>query len=190
MGLHMQKGRLFFSTFLLLLIGLAAHAQEGNTIYWTANTKLQFDDFKGRRVPGDPSYLAKTAATVVPKVTYGKDSVHYKIDCVFEKHNSVIKRHSGDVLEHEQGHFDITEVVARMIRKNLSGLSAKNGITESVSAIVEAAYQEGDRIQQAYEADCGYGDVPARQAAWNKRIREMLDGLKDYDKAEGAVRLN
>lgn len=188
-GLWVQGRRLFQASF-LLFIGSAAHAQDSNTIYWTEGAKLQLADFRGRRSPGDHSYIGKTAATIVPAIKYTGDSFCYKVDCVFDKNNSVIKGRSQSVLEHEQGHFDITEIVARQIRKNLSGLSAKAGVADSVNRIVDAAYAEGDRIQQAYEADCGYGDVPVRQAVWNMRIKDMLDGLKDYGRADGKVKLD
>jgi hypothetical protein len=175
---------------LLLATGITAHAKDNNIIYWSPAAKLQFADFMGSRTRGDNSYIGKTAATIVPKVKYGKDSFYYKVDCVFEKENSVIVGHRQSVLEHEQGHFDITEIIARQIRKNLAALATKSGIADSVNHIVDAAYKQGERLQQAYEADCGYGDTPVQQEAWNQRIKEMLDKLKSYDQAEGTVKLN
>jgi hypothetical protein len=182
------KKQLLLQMLFLLFVGGAARAQDKNTIYWTKSSKLQFADFRGRRSWGDHSYIGKTTSTVVPKVKYGKDSFYYEVDCVFDKNNSVIVGHDEMTLVHEQGHFDITEIIARQIRKNLSALSTKAGIADSVNRIIDAAYAEGRRIQEAYEADCGYGDVPDRQEAWSKHIKDMLGALEDYNKTEGTVK--
>lgn len=168
----------------------AVPASADNLIYWSPGAKLQFADFMGKRSRGDHSYVGKTASTIVPKIKYTSDSVYYKVDCVFQKDNSVIIGRSRSVLEHEQGHFDITEIVARQIRKNLSALSAAAVNAASVNNIVAEAYRQGREIQEAYEADCGYGDVPGRQEAWNRRIAEMLDALKGYEQPERVVKLN
>jgi hypothetical protein len=182
------KGRLMLQILFALLISAAAQAQEDNTIYWTEGAKLQFADFKGSK--NERGYDAKTTSTIVPKIAFGDDSFYYKIDCVFKKDKSVIKGRNRLTLEHEQGHFDITEICARQIRQRLSTLSAKTGITDAVYKVVEATYDESDRLQQAYEADTGYDYVAWKQEAWNKRIKDMLDALKQYDKAEGTVTLD
>src|SRR6218665_2010601 len=86
-----------------------------DTLYWIKDRKLTWDDFKG--VPDTNSIGgAATYSGFVTKSRYTSDtSVSVVISAVFYKKESWKKTQYQTVLslQHEQGHFDITEVFAR-----------------------------------------------------------------------------
>src|SRR5438552_1289377 len=106
---------------------LSANTADDNSgrLFWADTVRLTFLDFKGK--PDDTSKygfdeygLAKLrTALVLKRATKGKTTL-FTIHASMDMKNSWIKSAKDIVsLRHEQGHFDICEVYARILRKEI-----------------------------------------------------------------------
>ena len=98
----------------------------------------------------------------------------------------------GNLLTHEQGHFDITELYARMLRAELRSLrvaviyiggqagKAEDLAKEMLAELAQARYTELRRLanamnRQGYDAQVNHNENPNMQLLWNGRIRAALN---------------
>jgi hypothetical protein len=83
------------------------------------------------------------------------------------------------LLKHEQGHFDLTELYARNMRKIIR--YARIGCDEAAGKRVLAPIDaEWVRAERQYDAETRDGIDSASQAAASNRIAEQLAALRDY----------
>ena len=82
-----------------------------------------------------------------------------------------------DLLQHEQLHFDLTELAARKIRRELADLTRACSIPGSNDAIgkavaaIEAAWSDE---QARYDKDTDHGTNRVKQRQWELRVRKEL----------------
>ena len=88
-----------------------------------------------------------------------------------------------DLLEHEQGHFDLCEVYGRKLRKTLEEkkLTAFNLNTDAniIFKNISASYLER---QELYESETQYGTDRKKQIEWTKLIASELNELSSFSK--------
>ncbi len=94
-------------------------------IEWTANRKLTWEDFKGNpKTFTNSNTAAETYCGFgfqTNRVTMFKNAKIFTLNS-FNTNLSWIRpdqKNSADLLEHEQGHFDLCEVYTRQLRKKL-----------------------------------------------------------------------
>lgn len=174
-----MKSVLFFA--FLLLTGLSSFAQAQDTIYWNANRKLTWEDFKGRP-DKTTNLLAMTQAGIGYEVACNNGELKLKIYCYFNVTKSWTKEtDSEELLRHEQIHFDITELYTRMLRKKLSELSDPCGkdikeLDKAYSNIFKAC---ADR-QDAYDRESEHSLNDEQQRNWERMIAEELKVMEKY----------
>ncbi|MDP6909549.1 MAG: hypothetical protein QF371_08585, partial [Flavobacteriales bacterium] len=88
-------------------------------IEWQEERVLKWSDFKGK-----PNKLSKNEALtdsgIAISLTCDDEHSEVKVESFFNPYKSWSKNHTSDyLLEHEQLHFDITELFARKLRKQL-----------------------------------------------------------------------
>jgi hypothetical protein len=96
----------------LLPLTFPANTEE---IKWTERRQLAFSDFNGQ-MPASTPWAALTSSYVY--FTYAPRMVNYQrfsVYASFRKKESWMKVKNEEVLNHEQLHFDITEVFARKL---------------------------------------------------------------------------
>lgn len=86
-------------------------------ITWDQNRPLKFEDFKYTPKTVQ-EYSALTACNLYFDQTTINDSIKYNLYIYFMCDSSFICCDDSILLAHEQGHFDIAEIYARMLRKN------------------------------------------------------------------------
>lgn len=108
-------------------------------------------------------------------------------------------------LAHEQGHFDLTEVVTRRLWARLLTLegrgptpgAAAQDLRDRVEAAFRDATEEHDRIQLRYDRETTHGTKKRAQRKWLRqipqlleeaagRVREARGGHSDGPRSEGA----
>ena len=83
-----------------------------------------------------------------------------------------------DLLRHEQLHFDLTELVARKIRKQFEALPricATPGATDAVEKAIAAIEREWHDEQARYDRETDHGAGQVKQRQWELRVREALE---------------
>lgn len=168
----------------LVFIGLNSFAQSKDTIYWNANRKLTWEDFKGRP-DKTTNLLAMTQAGIGYEVACNNGDLKLKIYCYFNVKKSWTKETgSDDLLRHEQVHFDITELYTRILRKKVSELIDPCGkdikeLDKAYSSIFKAC---ADR-QDDYDRESEHSLNDAQQKIWEEKIASELKALEKFASA-------
>jgi hypothetical protein len=94
-----------------------------------------------------------------------------------ESRQTAVRRDDEDLLRHEQLHFDLTELAARKIRRQLDDLQrvcttpgAAAGIGKAIDDIERHWLDE----QTAYDKETDHGINLPRQRQWDLRVRRAL----------------
>jgi predicted secreted Zn-dependent protease len=79
------------------------------------------------------------------------------------------------VLGHEQTHFDLAEVHARIMRRAFGELAQPCAKTDAqLSALAQRLAQEERAEQRRYDAETNHGLLAGPQAAWTLQTRRRL----------------
>lgn len=150
-----------------------------DTIYWKPATKLQWQDFQAR--PDSTSkYAASTSSGIVWSYAYKSGQFSFTVKTYFAKKKSWKRGTVTDrMLEHEQGHFDITEIFARKLRQRVNAMShARAYFENNIASEVAGVLQEKDDQQRLYDKQTNYGTNYMVQQKWLKKIVTELETLR------------
>lgn len=179
--------RVLFLTFCLLTsFSVSAQTEKDVKIPWEGSRKLSWDDFQGP--PDEVLVKDSMLAAAAIELTYTYKS--YDTGEVFDF--VIINRFNPSVawsvdktdmflLEHEQLHFDIAEVVARQMRKGIECFE-KEGISdwESHKEFLDKKYQLFRNLTAKYDEETDHGRRPGVQNEWKARIAKELESLSEY----------
>ncbi|WP_281615264.1 hypothetical protein [Flammeovirga sp. SubArs3] len=84
---------------------------------WDKNCKLKFSDFKGKR-PLNSEFEGLTSVAI----THSFKESALSIDCYFLQEESYLDSQSEELLKHEQLHFDLGGIIARIIENEFNYL--------------------------------------------------------------------
>lgn len=154
-------------------------------IPWSATRRLTVADFLGR--PGPSDRLASSTFSDLKANAACRDFVFSAtVTATFDPNTSWFqspKTASEALLRHEQLHFDITEVYARLMRQKLVLFAAKADCAKLQPAfnnVTKGVYAAWDNEQNRYDQETGHGLNAARQAAWEKQTQLKLEQLKAF----------
>jgi predicted secreted Zn-dependent protease len=101
---------------------------------------------------------------------------------VFYPNDSWKRKKKKGVLVHEQRHFDIVELFARKLRKQIQSGTYKdyNDLVEKIERYYDQTDRELDAYQDKYDRMTNHSRNSRRQAKWNSKVEMELDGLSDY----------
>jgi hypothetical protein len=153
-------------------------AASSDHVAWSATRKLNWDDF--RAIPEtDNRHHALTAANLAVDARCKNNKVYYEVKCVFLPGESWSKnKHSEKLLAHEQLHFDLTEVHARMLRKELNGLSSScDNLKSKLNITVGAAFKAWKAEQDEFDKISRHGLDPQIHSEWADNIARRLQAL-------------
>ena len=170
-------------SFCLFAISFPNPAMAQDTIHWSPDTKLKWENFKGS--PDiNSKYKSVTAVSINYSVTHNRKRFSFKVACVFYKNRSWVKAGAGNnLLLHEQGHFDLTELYARKLRKAFKtyNFSDTASIEKDFDKIASAIRKERDKINRLYDVETNYSHNLKMQLYWRNKINKEL-GLMDLYK--------
>jgi len=161
-------------------------------IEWDKDRKLTWDDFKGK-VPKSNRGMGAIAATGVYKYYYySKRKVSIKIVAIFDCNiswNSNNNDYEG--LIHEQGHFDIAEIFARRLRKELNSIRImkNDGHIIKIEKIIYNYEEQRKDYNKLYDKETKHSFHKEKQKEWNERIARELEELEKYKNPVIKIRL-
>lgn len=174
--------------FILFIVAFTAQ-KEDDILFWTENHRLTFDDFQGKPEQSDttlyessPNMMTHKLGAIIKSIdvhlSTQRGKTVFTIYAGMQKNQSWIK-YPGDsiTLSHEQGHFDICEIYARILRRDIQrakSLSEAKDIYEKVSADEENEqdkYDEENTFQSGGITD-----------AWRDKILNRLKELEAFNK--------
>lgn len=162
----------------LLFLFSFTHKTEKEMVLWQEDRPLTWDDFKGK--PERRFAAASTSYDILKEVT--KSSVEIK--AVFFTQSSWKKTSwiNDQVLAHEQKHFDIVELYARKLRKQIK--ETKYTSYEDLKTKVESLYdvndKEMDKYQDLYDEETDGSMNGDKQREWQAKIMKEIKALDAY----------
>jgi hypothetical protein len=166
---------------LLVLISLlpVIHT-DNNLIDWSPDRKLTWADFKGTPNPSSPNAALTNSSINVEFGFNGKGMTH-SIKCRFNKSLSWGRIKNDYILKHEQGHFDIAEIHARLLHKALLdyAFNAKT-VNDDVTKIYNSVIDAHVKFQKSYDLETNHSIDTAQQVVWNRKIDSLLGALKSF----------
>ena len=181
-------------TFILIFIIFFSFnlSAQDNNIVWDKDNQLSWEKFKGS-VPKGTEMVAKTSSEI--KMHYhnvGNDSLFISVKAKYYSLDSWAKKSmvNGYLLNHEQRHFDITELFARKLRKELlNGHFLVSKITYELEIIRKEIIKQAYDEQARYDKETDHSTKREVQDKWNKYIDEQLKALESYKNTEIMIKI-
>lgn len=153
---------------------------------WSADRKLNWQDFKGLAPSGNQQHVAAITACGIGYYT-NSVAAHERPQITvynsFYIHDSWVRHEAADdrVLQHEQGHFDLCEIYTRKLRQEIANAHITGANMKSELARIYARVtNDYEARQQAYEAETSHGTVAAAQQRWSMQISAELGSMQLY----------
>jgi hypothetical protein len=156
-----------------------AQTKYSNLIEWDATNKIKWDDFQSKI--DSSSHFKAECTTLFECFFYLKnDSVFCRIKTFFNPEKSwkkTIDLNNFYDLNHEQRHFDITEIYARKIRQIIINNKLNE---ESIQKIYRENAKACNDFQTMYDRETNHSINITKQKFWDKKIDTLLLSLEDY----------
>lgn len=147
-------------------------------VFWQEDRPLTWDDFKGK--PERRFAAASTSYDILK--TVNKNSVEIK--AVFFTQTSWKKTSwiNDQVLAHEQKHFDIVELYARKLRKQIkeTNFTSYEDLKLKVETLYDANDKAMDKYQDLYDEETDGSMNGDKQREWQKKIVKEIKDLDAY----------
>ena len=164
--------------------GIPGKAEE--VIEWTESRRLQWNDYKG--VPPDTS-LQIAAVTNCGfgfssrmRLIFNKPTI--SVSNTFNPGMSWVRDNQTDrpgLLEHEQLHFDISEIYARKLRIELAKAKLTYfNLKRKSEAIFQLVNREYLATQQLFEQQTDYSRNLIEQKKWRVKVDSELKSFGNY----------
>ncbi len=153
-------------------------------IIWTKDRKLNWSDFQSKK--GTINFEGAQSATSTMLIPFlSKDNIYYyKILAGFFKNKSWVDSvYTEDfILKHEQIHFDIAELFARKMRKEVNNLKLKDEILlpADYRLIHDKFYILYKDYQNEYDLETDHAKIYKMQKKWEEKVAKELDELEEY----------
>ena len=186
---HILKNIFFLIGFISLM---SFSFVKDDFILWQENKKLKIQDFKADNKDtikvNRQQFLGVISAIRIEYSSFqrNKNSVpDFSIKTYFDPNESWMLLKNDYVLQHEQIHFDLTELYARKMRKSIESLRQKNVTNISIyrkkiqrwNAMKEKASNQFDADNQDYYIKIGQKILfqkNPKQEAWKKKVDREL----------------
>ena len=186
---HILKNIFFFICFISLM---SFSFVKDEFILWQENKKLKIQDFKADNKDtvkvNRQQFLGAISAIRIEYSSFqrNKNSVpDFSIKTYFDPNESWMLLKNDYVLQHEQIHFDLTELYARKMRKSVESLRQKNITNISTyrkkiqhwNIMKEKASNQFDADNQDYYIKIGQKILfqkNPKQEAWKKKVDREL----------------
>ncbi|MFZ1805840.1 MAG: hypothetical protein WAU36_01385 [Cyclobacteriaceae bacterium] len=155
----------------------------GEPVVWSKDKKLSWNDFQAN-APKLDSHVALSRVEIQYESSVDKaGKMTMEIKGVFIKEQSWVKqdRKSESILKHEQYHFNLTEVWARKLRKEIT--SEKWNVKtfeKEFNSLFKKHMAQTLKEQLRYDNETNHSQVSDKQTAWEGEIDKELVSLKLY----------
>ncbi|RYF99332.1 MAG: DUF922 domain-containing protein, partial [Chitinophagaceae bacterium] len=149
-------------------------------IEWSAARKLSWADFQSK-VPVNAANAALTNTAINVEFGFSNKGMTYSIKCRFDKSKSWVRIKNDLVLGHEQGHFDIAELHARILNKALKAYKYNSRtVSNDVNKIYERIMKDHHAYQAKYDEATDFSRKVEQQVEWLEKIGQELKDLEAY----------
>ena len=155
--------------------------EDDKTIAWAPTRRLSWDDFLCEPDRSSDA-VASTSTSLGIAYQLENGGLTYSITCNFSKHKSWGLLKTDYILAHEQGHFDITEVFARILYSRLNQYQFnRKTFRKDVNEIYQQVVKEKEDMQAAYDGESDHSRNRRMQHQWLQKIEDMLAETAPFD---------
>ncbi len=182
----------YFSLLIVFLLNLqAVQAQEyenDSILIWNQNRELTWKDFKSDKIKQDQFNAAgvSTGLFLIYKETSNQNNEELMVFALTLKKKSWVLKPSKKLLNHEQTHFNITELYARKIRNEFENYVSENEVNdfEAIKNIYYKFQIKRDSIQKIYDQEIreDWNNGRCNQKKWDRKVDSLLQVYKDYER--------
>ena len=183
-----------FTAAIIFVFSLNVFSQKGKeaeSIPWTSDKLLVWEDFQKKAPKKHFASAMSNISFEVNMQVSGEDMTVF-IQSAFIPSGSWVKKDdkSDHLLKHEQTHFDIYEVHARKLRKELltKKLTSVN-VESTVTRLIEKYQKQSVTETQKYDEETEHSIKKEKQYKWNDEVDEELNSLKDYNDPNVVVKI-
>ena len=161
------------------------HEKEENAefIPWSYERKLRWEDFMCAPKRNTDA-VASTSTSLGIAYQIRNSVITYEVTCNFSKIKSWGLVKTPYILAHEQAHFDITEIFARKLHKQLMEYEFHHSTyKQDINRIYQQIVSEKEAFQEAYDQQTDHSRNRKVQYEWLERIDSILadsDPFADY----------
>jgi hypothetical protein len=152
---------------------------EGDTIYYSANRPLTWEDFRDK--PRGAKYIAEVLPSLgyTERVEVIKSVVVVMVSMrVFLPKSAAWVKPEGRTtyaLNHEQRHFDIVAIIARHFKQALMAMKLPvDNYDGYINVQYLDSYREMNQLQEQYDNETSHGTNQYYQQEWNMKIAGLL----------------
>lgn len=154
---------------------------------WRENYPVVWADFQGS-VDKTSDHHASTHSGIRYSYSWSQRNdeltMKFEVESFFDRSRSWVKKEkrTKTLLAHEQLHFDITEIHARLLRKAFADATWTKNFEEEVKEIAKENRSTRLKMQDLYDDETEHSQKKDVQAQWEKKIKELLektDSLKE-----------
>lgn len=161
--------------------------KDTEALEWREGERLHWKCFKG--VPDEvTAYVASTNSGISfsygMKSSHGVIEINYEIKTYFYPKASWYKRGKVNdyILAHEQAHFDVSELFARKLKKELAALSEAETFKEAAGAMYKKNEQERIVFQNKFDKETDHSKNFEKEKEWRVFIVAQLKEYNDWRK--------
>ena len=158
---------------LIALIAYATTTSAQELVDWQEK-RLTWDDFEKRNLPHSRTG-AITSSGIYFSYMENAAGLDIIVKAQMDKSRSWVNTHSmhDEVLSHEQMHFDISEIHARLLRQYFA-LNNKKTARHNPESIYKKYINRLRRMQDDYDRQTNHGNDMYMQMKWEEKIKTML----------------
>jgi hypothetical protein len=168
-----------FAVLTFLLISLFSSETDDIKIEWSESNKLTWADFQGTESKGQ-GYAASSSTGIsfsysVKHYEEGFD-LDYSVKCHFYPEESWYDSSSASayILKHEQTHFDISELHARILRKLISEASFSKDLKIEIKAIYKEVEKQRGEMQYRFDSETEHSINKKNEYLWETFVAKKL----------------
>jgi len=157
-------------------------------LVWSPTRPLTWSDFRGVQPAGETDQGARTAYSLFHGVRCTGRRFEFSVVVGMLPDQSWVTpavradpRLSAQTLQHEQTHFNLSEVHARRMRRYFAELYAPCDKSERELAELADGFIRGEaQAQLRYEQETRNGRLPQAQTGWDGEVARLLGSLSRW----------
>lgn len=149
-------------------------------IQWDSSLSITWSNFKGKPLNRMSEFKATTLSFVESEYGSHDTCFFYNVRTLFDEIKSWYVDTTNELLEHERGHFNISEIYARKIRKFLK-INLRKGVPDDeIRKGIDELLKLKVKYQDLYDKETNYSQNLFKQKCWELKIAKQLKELDDY----------
>ncbi len=157
---------------------------EPDTLIWSADLQLSWNDFRG--IPNSQlPYAAQTTSGIKYQIEYFESYATLTLQAYFNRARSWVKLDSvnDQVLKHEYYHFCITELFARKLRKDMLKYKGNiQGLSPYLKKKFAVIYKDFVKYQFNYDQSTEHSAKVLVQKKWESKIDVDMRKYQKFSK--------